>query len=53
MTLEKRVRFLEDKLDNTLLLLRTIVTYTTTNNEDNDYLLERIDELYSEVLVND
>ena len=53
MTLEQRVQFLEDKLDNTLLLLRTIVNYTTTNNEDNDYLIERIDELYSEVLVND
>ena len=53
MTLEQRVQFLEDKLDNTLLLLRTIVNYTATNNEDNDYLLERIDELYSEVLVDD
>lgn len=53
MTLEKRVEFLENKLDDTLMLLRTIVNYTTTNNEDNDYLLGRIDELYSEVLVDD
>ena len=51
MTLENRVRFLEDKLDSTLLLLKMIVNYTTANNKDNDFLLERIDELYSEALV--
>ena len=53
MTLEKRVEFLENKLDDTLMLLRTIVNYTATNNEDNDYLLGRIDELYSEVFIDD
>ena len=51
MTLENRVRFLEDKLDSTLMLLKEIVNFTTKNNSDNDYLLERIDELYSEALV--
>ena len=53
MTPEQRVQFLEDKLDDTLMLLRTIVNYTATNNEDNEYLLDRIDEVYSEVLVDD
>jgi hypothetical protein len=50
MTLEQKVEFLENKLDNTLLLLKEIVNYTTVNNEDNDYLIERIEELYSEDL---
>ena len=53
MTLEQRVQFLEDKLDKTLMLLKTIVHYTSANNKDNDYLLECIDELYSEELVDD
>ena len=51
MTLEQRVQFLEDKLDKTLILLRTIVNYTTLSNDDNYYLLECIDKLYSEELV--
>lgn len=50
MTLEQKVDCLENKLHNTLLLLKEIVNYTTANNEDNDYLTERIEELYSEDL---
>lgn len=50
MTIEQKVASLENKLDNTLLLLKEIVNYTTANNKDNDYLIERIEELYSEDL---